>query len=86
MVQSERRALSQSEPSVVLIEDEQEASELTAPEREILQLICQGYRDHDIAQGLYVSEKTVQKHVQSILSKLGVRNRTEAAYLLHCHG
>ena len=60
-------------------------AELTAREREILQCLCQGYRDHDIAQGLSVSEKTVQKHVQSILSKLGVRNRTEAAYLLHCH-
>ncbi len=61
-------------------------AELTAREREILRLIYRGYRDHDIAQGLYISEKTVQKHVQSILSKLGVRNRTEAAYLLHCLG
>lgn len=56
---------------------------LTAREREILQLISQGYRDRDIAQGLQISEKTVQKHVQRILSKLGVQNRTEAAYLIH---
>lgn len=56
---------------------------LTAREREVLQLISQGYRDRDIAQGLHISEKTVQKHVQSILSKLGVQNRTEAAYLIH---
>jgi DNA-binding NarL/FixJ family response regulator len=59
-------------------------AELTTREREILQSISQGYRDRDIAQGLHISEKTVQKHVQSILSKLGVQNRTEAAYLLHC--
>ena len=56
---------------------------LTAREREVLQLISQGYRDRDIALGLHISEKTVQKHVQSILSKLGVQNRTEAAYLIH---
>lgn len=56
---------------------------LTTREREILQLISQGLRDRDIAQGLHISEKTVQKHVQSILSKLGAQNRTEAAYLIH---
>ena len=56
---------------------------LTAREREILQLISQGYRDRDIAKGLHISEKTVQKHVQSILSKLGAQNRTEAAYLIY---
>ena len=56
---------------------------LTSREREILQLISQGYRDRNIAKGLHISEKTVQKHVQSILSKLGAQNRTEAAYLIH---
>jgi DNA-binding NarL/FixJ family response regulator len=56
---------------------------LTTREREILQLISQGVRDRDIARGLHISEKTVQKHVQSILSKLGAQNRTEAAYLVH---
>lgn len=56
---------------------------LTVREREVLQLISQGYRDRDIAGGLHISEKTVQKHVQSILNKLGAQNRTEAAYLIH---
>ncbi len=56
---------------------------MTVREREILQSISQGYRDREIAEGLYISEKTVQKHVQGILSKLGVHNRTEAAYLLY---
>ncbi len=58
-------------------------AQLTTREREVLQLISQGYRDRDIAEGLHISEKTVQKHVQSILSKLGAQNRTEAAYLIH---
>jgi DNA-binding NarL/FixJ family response regulator len=56
---------------------------LTAREREILHLISKGLRDRDIAEGLSISEKTVQKHVQSILSKLGAQNRTEAAYFIH---
>ncbi len=58
-------------------------AQLTTREREILQLISQGYRDRQIARGLHISEKTVQKHVQTILSKLGVQNRTTAAYLIH---
>lgn len=58
-------------------------AELTIREREILQLISQGFRDRDIAEGLHISEKTVQKHVQSILSKLGAQNRTEAAYFIY---
>ena len=63
--------------------DIHELVHLTTREREILQLISQGLRDRDIAEGLHISEKTVQKHVQSILSKLGAQNRTEAAYLIH---
>ena len=58
-------------------------AQLTAREREILQLISQGYRDRNIAGGLHIAEKTVQKHVQGILSKLGAQNRTEAAYFVH---
>jgi len=58
-------------------------AELTTREHEILQFISQGFRDRDIAKRLHISEKTVQKHVQSILSKLHAQNRTEAAYLIH---
>lgn len=60
-------------------------TQLTIREREILQLLSQGYRDREIAEGLQISMKTVQKHVQSILSKLGAQNRTEAAYIIHHH-
>jgi DNA-binding NarL/FixJ family response regulator len=57
--------------------------QLTEREREVFQFMRQGYRDRIIAEGLHISAKTVQKHVQSILNKLGVQNRTEAAYLIH---
>jgi DNA-binding NarL/FixJ family response regulator len=59
-------------------------SQLTTRQWEILQLICRGYRDRDIAKELHIAEKTVQKHVMNILDKLGAQNRTEAAYLIHC--
>lgn len=60
-------------------------AQLTDREREVLRLISQGSRDRDVAQGLGITEQTVQKHVQNILSKLGVQNRTQAAYLFY-HG
>lgn len=59
---------------------------LTSREREVLQLIIQGQRDRIIAEQLHIAEKTVQKHVQGILNKLGVQNRTEAAYLIFNRG
>lgn len=69
---------------LLLSEGAEGLSQLTTRECEILQLISQGYRDRSIAKRLYITEKTVQKHVQNILSKLCVRNRTEAAYMIHC--
>ena len=52
---------------------------LTEREIEILQLLDEGLRNADIARRLYVSPKTVDHHVSSILSKLGVKTRQEAA-------
>ncbi len=46
--------------------------QLTTGEREVLQFISQAFRNREIAAGLYITEKTAQKHMQSILSKLGV--------------
>jgi two-component system, NarL family, response regulator LiaR len=52
---------------------------LTARETEILMLIARGKANKQIASELYLSEKTVKAHVSSILRKLGVQSRTQAA-------
>ncbi|MCA9878115.1 MAG: excisionase family DNA-binding protein [Thermomicrobiales bacterium] len=52
---------------------------LTRREGEVLHLICQGKSDRDIAETLFISRATASKHVASILSKLEVQSRTQAA-------
>jgi ATP/maltotriose-dependent transcriptional regulator MalT len=53
--------------------------ELTAREDEVLALLARGMSNAQVAQTLFISEKTAGHHVSRILSKLGVRNRAEAA-------
>lgn len=54
-------------------------SELTEREREVLTLVARGYTNKQIADKLYVSEKTARNHVSHILEKLGLSRRSEAA-------
>jgi len=56
--------------------------ELTARERQVLELIAEGLSNGQIAERLYISRKTVSVHVSAILRKLGAASRTEAARLL----
>lgn len=61
---------------------EEEASafaELTQQEMHVLQLVSEGRTNRQIAEMLYLGEGTVRNYVSSILSKLAVRNRAEAA-------
>jgi DNA-binding NarL/FixJ family response regulator len=54
---------------------------LSPREKEVLSLIAQGANNREIAQKLYISERTVKAHVTSILSQLNLRDRTQAAIL-----
>jgi DNA-binding NarL/FixJ family response regulator len=62
-------------------------SSLSSREREVLARLASGASDREIAEQLIVSEHTVKKHVQHILQKLDVRNRTQAVarlrHLIH---
>jgi DNA-binding NarL/FixJ family response regulator len=58
-----------------------ELAELTPRELEILKLIAGGSNNREIAGQLYISEGTVKNHVTNILTRLNVRDRTQAAIL-----
>jgi DNA-binding CsgD family transcriptional regulator/tetratricopeptide (TPR) repeat protein len=54
---------------------------LTPRELQVLELVAEGLRNAEIAERLVITEKTVGHHVSSVLAKLGVRSRYEAARL-----
>ena len=61
------------------IEHASPVERLTTRERDVLRLLADGLGDRDIAAALTISRRTVETHVSSILHKLGVANRAEAA-------
>lgn len=61
-------------------------ADLTDREREVLKLLSSGKRNNEIAEELFISEKTVKNHVSSILFKLHANDRTEAALYATKHG
>lgn len=61
--------------------EEGRLEDLTAQERRIFDLIGEGYTNRQIAQEMYLAEKTVKNYVSNLLAKLGMSRRTEAAAL-----
>ncbi len=56
---------------------------LTKKEKEIVDLICHGYRNKEIAQKLDISEQTVKSHCNRIYKKMGVTDRLQLALYTH---
>lgn len=52
---------------------------LSRRELEVLLIICEGRTDREIAERLFISERTVHVHVRKVLHKMGVGSRTRAA-------
>jgi DNA-binding NarL/FixJ family response regulator len=68
LVLSEFRRIASTDPS---------EPELTARENEVLKLVAKGYTYKEIGEKLFISTKTVQNHVQNILTKLQLKKRYE---------
>ena len=51
---------------------------LTKREREVFTLLVQNYSTRDIAEELFISEKTVRNHISNVMQKLEVESRTSA--------
>ena len=62
-----------------------ELSDLTAQERKILLLVAEGKTNKEIAAEVFLSDKTVKNHVSSILSKLNLQRRAQAAAFVTKH-
>lgn len=60
--------------------------DLTERERDILRLLARGDSNREIGETLFITEGTVKNHVSSILSKLALRDRTQAALWAREHG
>jgi len=60
-------------------QQETDQSDLTDREKQVLRLVVQGKTNQEIGFALEISEKTVEKHLEGVFSKLGVSSRVEAA-------
>ncbi len=83
--------ITQTRWQMPLVQDAETKAETAAPpgdsplsdrEQEVMQLLVRGHRDRDIAEQLYISERTVKFHVKNVLTKLTVKTRVQAVYLL----
>jgi two-component system response regulator DevR len=63
------------------VEQPRELATLTDQERRILELVAEGLTNREIAGRMFLAEKTVKNYVSSLLAKLGLERRTQAAVL-----
>jgi DNA-binding NarL/FixJ family response regulator len=73
-------------PRPVASTEESTSESLTPRERDVLRLIATGATNREIAAQLFVSEGTVKNHISSLLGRLGLRDRTQAAVYARDHG
>jgi len=66
-------------------DERDELSDLTAQERKILRLVAEGKTNKEIASDVFLSDKTVKNYVSSILSKLNLQRRAQAAAFVAKH-
>lgn len=71
-------AVVESKPSYII-----EAVRMTKREKQVIELISEGYTNKEIAQKLHLSTYTVKSHVHNILEKLALRSRVQIAKYLH---
>ncbi len=60
-----------------------ELHKLTVREREVLELVYDGYTNPEIAEALFISINTVKKHIRNLYEKLGVNSRMETVHLIN---
>lgn len=63
------------------VEQPRELKSLTEQERRILEYVAEGLTNREIAGKVFLTEKTVKNYVSSVLAKLGLERRTQAAVL-----
>ncbi len=61
------------------LDEAAEPAPLTRRERQVAELVAQGLTNHEIAERLFLSERTAENHLQHILTKLGLSNRSQVA-------
>jgi DNA-binding NarL/FixJ family response regulator len=77
------KALLPSNVPAALPEPPPELAQLTARELDVLRLLSSGANNREIAEALFLSENTVKNYVTTILSRLQLRDRTQAALFAH---